>query len=187
MELYFKTREDWRYWLEENHKNTDGIWFVFYKKQSGKPSVLYNEAVEEALCFGWIDSKIKSVDEEHYIQWFTPRRPGSSWSKLNISRVGKLMAEGKMKPAGLAAYENAVKMPESYYESKKDEIQQIPDDLEAALKCNTIANENFKKFPPSSRKLYLMWLGDAKRPETRIARIAKIIDRSEKNIKSPMM
>jgi uncharacterized protein YdeI (YjbR/CyaY-like superfamily) len=187
MELYFKTREDWRSWLEENHKRQDGIWFVFYKKISAKPSVLYNDAVEEALCFGWIDSKIKSVDEEHYIQWFTPRRSGSKWSELNISRVCKLIAEGKMKPAGLAAYENAVKMPESLKESGKNEVQVVPEDLTEALKSNTIAYENFKKFPPSSRRLYLLWLGDAKRPETRIARIAKIVDRSEKNIKSPMM
>jgi len=187
MEMYFKTREDWRNWLEENHKNPEGIWFVFYKKKSGKPSVLYNDAVEEALCFGWIDSKIKSVDEEHYIQWFTPRRPGSTWSKLNISRVVKLLAEGKMKPSGLKAYENAVKMPDISNESRKDEVLPIPDDLSVALKSNSHAYENFHKFPPSSRRLYLLWLADAKRPETRTARIAKILDRSGKNIKSPMM
>jgi uncharacterized protein YdeI (YjbR/CyaY-like superfamily) len=187
MELYFKTRADWRSWLEENYQKTDGIWFVFYKKLSGKPSVAYNDAVEEALCFGWIDGKIKRVNEDYYIQWFTPRRPRSKWSELNISRVNKLLAEDKMRPSGIRAYENAEKRPESFYSQMEDDNLQIPEDLIAALTSNPVANDNFMKFSPSCRKLYLLWLSDAKRQETRLARIAKIVDRSEKNIKAGMM
>lgn len=187
MELYFKTMLEWHLWLEENHKKTEGVWFVFYKKNSGKPSVSYNDAVEEALCFGWIDGKIKRVNEDYYIQWFTPRRKGSRWSKLNTSRVARLIKENRMKPAGLAAFEKTKDKPELIYEIKKDEIPSIPADLNEALKKNKIAYDNFLKSPPSSRRLYIFWLNDAKRPETRASRIEKIVDRSEKNIKAGMM
>ncbi len=187
MELYFKTREDWRSWLEENQVRKEGIWFVFYKKLSGKTTVAYNDAVEEALCFGWIDGKIRSVNEDYYIQWFSPRRSGSRWSKLNISRVQKLITQGKMKQAGLTAYEKAIKTPESFYDKKKDNNLQIPEDLVLALKNNLVAYENFMNFPPSSRKLYVLWLNDAKKMETRVSRIAKIVERSGKNIKAGIM
>jgi uncharacterized protein YdeI (YjbR/CyaY-like superfamily) len=187
MELYFKTREEWHTWLEENHQKEDGIWFVFYKKLSGKQSVAYNDAVEEALCFGWIDGKIKSVNEDYYIQWFTPRRTRSRWSKLNISRVNKLLSEDRMRPAGLAAFEKVKDKPELIYEIKRQDINLIPEDLNAALNENMTAYNNFVKFPPSSRRLYIFWLNDAKRPETRASRIAKIVDRSEKNIKAGMI
>jgi len=187
MELYFKSREDWRLWLEENHLKNEGIWFIYYKKLSGKPTVSYNDAVEEALCFGWIDSKIKKIDEEYYIQWFTPRRKGSKWSDLNIKRVKKLLSEKKMKPAGLSAYDGVVQKPESLDKTRNLNTLPVPDDLNEALKNNSIAFENFMKFSSSSRRLYLGWLNDARRQETRLARIAKIVERSERNIKPGMM
>ena len=183
MELYVKTREEWRKWLEENHTTVHGIWLIYYKKPSGKPRIPYDEAVEEALCFGWIDGKIKRVNEDYYMQWFSPRRPVSRWSELNMSKVRNLIKEGRMKPAGLLAYEAAIKKPSLIYNTKKDENMIIPDDLLIALKNNDISYNNFMKFPPSSRRLYVFWLNDAKRAETRKARIAKIVDRSEKNIK----
>ena len=183
MELYVKTREEWRKWLEENHTTVHGIWLIYYKKPSGKPRIPYDEAVEEALCFGWIDGKIKRVNEDYYIQWFSPRRPVSRWSELNMSKVRNLIKEGRMKPAGLLAYEAAIKKPSLIYNTKKDENMIIPDDLLIALKNNDTSYNNFMKFPPSSRRLYVFWLNDAKRAETRKARIAKIVDRSEKNIK----
>jgi uncharacterized protein YdeI (YjbR/CyaY-like superfamily) len=183
MELYVKTREEWRKWLEENHTTVHGIWLIYYKKPSGKPRIPYDEAVEEALCFGWIDGKIKRVNEDYYMQWFSPRRPVSRWSELNMSKVRNLIKEGRMKPAGLLAYEAAIKKPSLIYNTKKDENLIVPDDLLIALKNNDISYNNFMKFPPSSRRLYVFWLNDAKRAETRKARIAKIVDRSEKNIK----
>lgn len=183
MELYVKTREEWRKWLEENHTTVHGIWLIYYKKPSGKPRIPYDEAVEEALCFGWIDGKIKRVNEDYYMQWFSPRRPVSRWSELNMSKVRNLIKEGRMKPAGLLVYEEAIKKPSLIYNTKKDENLIVPDDLLIALKNNDISYNNFMKFPPSSRRLYVFWLNDAKRAETRKARIAKIVDRSEKNIK----
>jgi len=155
MEVYVKSREEWRKWLEENHSIEQGIWLIYYKKISGKPRVSYNDAVEEALCFGWIDGKIKRVNDDYYMQWFTPRRKGSRWSRLNISRVQRLVSDGLMKPEGLSAYQEALK--------------------------------NFMNSPPGSRKLYLLWLNDAKREETRKGRITKIVERSAKNIRAGMM
>jgi uncharacterized protein YdeI (YjbR/CyaY-like superfamily) len=183
MELYVKTREEWRQWLEENHSAVQGIWLVYYKKPSGKPRIAYNDAVEEALCFGWIDGKIKRVNDDYYIQWFTPRRPGSRWSELNLSKVRGLIELGRMKPAGMLEYEKALKKPERIYDIKKDENLIIPEDLMLALKNNETSYNNFINFPPSSRKLYIFWLNDAKRVETRKARIVRIVERSEKNIK----
>jgi uncharacterized protein YdeI (YjbR/CyaY-like superfamily) len=187
MELYVKTREEWRKWLEENHSSVQGIWLIYYKKPSGKPRIPYNDAVEEALCFGWIDSKIKKVNDDYYIQWFTPRRPGSRWSKLNMGRVQKLIKEGRMRPEGLSAYEEVSKKPKLIYDIRPEDNIPLPDDLSEALKKNIAAHNNFINFPPSSRKLYVFWLNDAKREETRKARIAKIVERSEKNIKAGMM
>ncbi len=183
MEFYPKDREEWHKWLEENHSKMDGIWLIYYKKNSGKPRVSYDDAVEEALCHGWIDGKIKRVNDDYYIQWFTPRRPGSRWSELNMSRVKKLMKEGLMKPAGLLAYEKGMKNPERIYNTKKEENLVIPDDLMIALKNNEAAYKNFINFPPSSRKLYIFWLNDAKREETRKGRIVRIVKQSEMNMK----
>ena len=112
MELYVKNRVEWRKWLEDNHSMVQGIWLIYYKKSSGKPRIPYNEAVEEALCFGWIDGKIKRVNDDYYMQWFTPRRPGSRWSNLNMNRAQKLINEGRMRPAGLVAYKETIKKPE---------------------------------------------------------------------------
>jgi uncharacterized protein YdeI (YjbR/CyaY-like superfamily) len=187
MELYFKNRGEWRKWLEENHSMVQGIWLIYYKKPSGKPRIPYNEAVEEALCFGWIDGKIKKVNDDYYIQWFTPRRPGSRWSKLNMSRVRKLITEGRMRPAGLAAYKETTRKPELIYDIKSETNLPVPDDLIEALKNNIIAYNNFINFPPSSRKLYVLWLISAKRAETRHSRITIIVERSEKNIRAGMM
>jgi uncharacterized protein YdeI (YjbR/CyaY-like superfamily) len=187
MELYVKNREEWREWLEKNHTTAQGIWLIYYKKPSGKQRIPYNDAVEEALCFGWIDSKIKRINDDYYIQWFTPRRPGSSWSELNIDRVQKMIKEGRMTRAGLAVYEEVSSKPVLIKEMNQKAETIVPNDLMNALKRNAVAFINFEKLPPSSRRLYVLWLNDAKRPETRRARIEKIVDRSEKNLRAGMM
>jgi uncharacterized protein YdeI (YjbR/CyaY-like superfamily) len=187
MELYFKTRGEWRNWLDENHSKVRGVWLVYYKKNSEKPRIPYNDAVEEALCYGWIDGKIKRVNEDYYIQWFTPRRPGSRWSKLNMERAGKLIKEGKMRHQGLKAYEETVKEPGLIYEIRTETNISLPDDLLTALQRNSEAYINFNNFPPSSQRLYLLWLSNAKREETRVGRITKIVARAEKNIRAGMM
>ncbi len=186
MELYFTTRKEWRRWLGKNHKTSEGVWLRYYKKPSGKPRIPYVDAVEEALCFGWIDGKIKRINEDYYIQRFTPRRPGSRWSKYNIERIKKLTELGLMKPAGLQAFKESVEKPHLVYDNRKDGIPVIPDDLKFELKKNRTAFKNFNNFTQSSRRMYIDWLNSAKKPETRIRRISKIIDLSEKNIKPGM-
>jgi uncharacterized protein YdeI (YjbR/CyaY-like superfamily) len=186
MELYLKTRKEWRSWLEKNHKTSEEVWLRYYKKPSGKPRIPYVDAVEEALCFGWIDGKIKRINEDYYIQRFTHRRPGSRWSKYNIERIKKLTEQGLVKPAGLQAFKESVKKPYLVYDNRKDGIPVIPDDLKFELKKNTTAFNNFNNFTLSGRRMYIDWLNSAKKPETRIRRISKIIDLSEKNIKPGM-
>jgi uncharacterized protein YdeI (YjbR/CyaY-like superfamily) len=186
MEVYLKTRAEWRKWLEENYSNSEGVWFTYYKKPSGQPSVPYKDAVEEALCFGWIDGKIKRINDDYYIQWFTPRRRGSHWSTLNMSRAQKLIEQNLMRPAGLKEYELAIKNP-AVQEKKPENGAVLPDDLLDGLKENDVAFNNFMKFPSSTRKLYILWVNDAKRAETRIRRIKKVVERSEKNIKAGIL
>ena len=187
MDLYAKNREEWHSWLEENHACVKGLWLIYYKKQSGKPRIPYNEAVEEALSFGWIDGKIKRVNDECYMQWFTPRRPGSRWSKLNIGRAQKLIKEGRMKPEGLAAYNETRKNPGLIQEINAQDNISIPEDLIYALKKNVDAYRNFMNFTQSGRSLYVFWLNSAKKEETRKNRIDKIVERSEKNVKAGMI
>lgn len=187
MELYARNREEWHEWLEKNHSDLNGIWLIYYKKSSGKPRVSYDDAVEEALCFGWIDGKIRRLDEERYMQWYTPRRKGSLWSQLNLKRVEKLISEGRMRSDGLAVYENRLKKTDRNYDRKDNKHLNLPDDLLAALKSEPNAFDNFMGFPVSNRKLYILWLNSAKRPETRSSRIIRIVQNSLKKIKAGMM
>lgn len=187
MELYFTERSEWRKWLNENHSTSSEVWLVYYKKHSGKPRIAYDDAVEEALCFGWVDGKIKRINDDYFIQRFTPRRPGSRWSKYNISRIQKLIEEGLMKPSGLKAYKHALEKPELIYDNKSDGEPVIPDDLLNALNRNSLAHNNFLKFPPSSRRLYIEWLNSAKKAETRLRRIEKIVSNALNNVRPGMM
>jgi uncharacterized protein YdeI (YjbR/CyaY-like superfamily) len=186
-EIYLATHEEWRNWLEKNHTISDGVWLIYYKKQSGKPRIPYGEAVEEALCYGWIDGKIKKVNEDYYKQWFTPRRSGSRWSKLNIERVHRLTKEGRMKEKGLQAFSEVMEKPDLVYDNRPKGDLDIPPDLLEELKENEKALDNFNRFSQSAQQLYLLWLNDAKRAETRLRRIARIVDLCEKNIRPGMM
>ncbi|MGD0342076.1 MAG: YdeI/OmpD-associated family protein [Bacteroidales bacterium] len=185
MELHFTKREEWREWLKNNHASVRETWLVFYKKPSGKPRIPYNDAVEEALCFGWIDGKLKRVNDDYYIQRFTPRRRGSTWSELNISRVRKMISEGLMMKPGLDAFLEYLDNP-SLLTVRNTEVKDIPDALIKELKKNKKAFDNFYNFPVSTRKIYLQWLTNAKREETISRRIGKIIELAEKNIKTSM-
>jgi uncharacterized protein YdeI (YjbR/CyaY-like superfamily) len=187
MEKYFKNRKEWRNWLEKNHSIVDEIWLIYYKKNSGKSRIPYNDAVEEALCFGWIDGKIKRVNEDYYIQRFTPRRPGSRWSKLNLERAQKLIEYGLMKPEGLEAYKKVLEKPELASQIRTDEVPVIPEDLMEALSINGTALTNFLNFPPSARRLYILWMNFAKRAETRAKRIERIVGFAEKNIRTTIL
>jgi len=186
-ELFFKNRDEWRKWLTQNHDANDGVWLIYYKKHTGKESVSYNDAVEEALCFGWIDSVIKSIDNERYKQKYTPRRKNSIWSKLNKSRVEKMMEQGLMTEYGLKKIDEAKKnglWNKAYGSREKPEI---PQELLDALEKDKIAKENFMNFANSHQTTYLYWYLSAKRPETRAKRLAQIVEFAHKNQKPGMM
>jgi uncharacterized protein YdeI (YjbR/CyaY-like superfamily) len=181
----FANRATWRAWLEKNHARAAEVWLVFYKKGTGRASVDYADSVEEALCFGWIDGLKKRVDAERYMHRFTPRRRGSRWSAINIARVQRLRAAGLMTPAGLAAFE-----PDNTYDpgalSERTGAIRLPRDIERALRRNRRAWRNFTALAPSYRRTYVLWLTNAKRPETKRKRLAEALERLERNEKLGM-
>jgi uncharacterized protein YdeI (YjbR/CyaY-like superfamily) len=175
----FEAYGDWQKWMAKNHDAYDGVWLKFAKKSSGEKSINYQEAIEVALCYGWIDSQVKSFDDKFYLQKFTPRRAKSIWSKINVEKAEKLIKEHKMQPAGQlqvdlaktdgrwkAAYEGQSKMP-------------IPEDFVVALNKNKKAKEFFEKLNGSNRYAILFRLHHSKRPETREANIKKFIQMLE--------
>lgn len=174
---------DWRAWLRNNHLSNEGVWLTFHRKALAKPTLSYEEAIEEALAFGWIDSVIKKIDDRRYARKFTPRRPGSIWSSSNIERVNRLGREGRMTKWGLDVFE---KRPDkiSLLEKFKTEPIESPKDLLKALKKNRVAWANFQHFTPSYRKRYLMWISGAKRPETRRKRIDEAVLLISRNVKA---
>ena len=169
------SRDEWRAWLERNHERPDGIWLVSFKKASGKPGVSYPEAVEEALCFGWIDSRPNALDDERYMQYFSPRKPKSPWSAVNKRRIEDLITRGLMTPAGVTKIE-AAKRDGSWGAYDAIERLEIPDDLAAALHASPDADANFRAFGDSTKKQILWWIASAKRPETRATRIARAVE-----------
>lgn len=181
--LQVSERREWRRWLEANQETKKAIWLLFYKKWVGKGGLSYDDAIEEALAFGWIDGKVRKVDDQRYGLRFTPRRPGSVWSKLNISRVEKLLREGKMTARGMEAFERKTDRVPLAEQFKSDE-HSVPMDLLAALEWNEKAFENFSKFAPSYRKRYLMWLASAKTTETRKRRVEEAVDLIARNVKN---
>ncbi|OGO22882.1 MAG: hypothetical protein A2Z28_02770 [Chloroflexi bacterium RBG_16_51_9] len=176
--LYFPNRPAWQKWLEKHHDKEKDVWLLRYKKDSGKPSVSYEDALEEALCFGWIDGKIKGIDNEKSGLRFSPRKARSRWSKVNRDKAEKLIAEGRMTAAGLAKIEEAKKSGAWDNAYVLREKQEIPADLEEALSKNKVAWDNFHSFPPSRRNPYIYWLNEAKTPATRQRRIAEVVTRS---------
>jgi uncharacterized protein YdeI (YjbR/CyaY-like superfamily) len=183
-EIYLRNRKEWREWLSKNHdKEEKGVWLVFYKKRTKKRTLEYNEAVEEALCFGWIDSIIKKIDEEKYVRKFTPRKPDSLWSELNKQRVEKIMKEGKMTEHGLVKIEAA---KGSLLWDKRDRPQikfDMPAELEKALKKNKKARDFFEQLAPTYKKQFIGWIKMAKREETKIKRLKETIEKLEKGEK----
>jgi uncharacterized protein YdeI (YjbR/CyaY-like superfamily) len=181
--LYFKNSKEWREWLHENHNSATKIYLIFYKVGSAMESMRWEEAVQVAICYGWIDSTVKRLDDERRRQMFTPRKDKSVWSKLNKTYIEKLLAEDLMHESGLRKIEIA-KQNGSWESLDHVENHIMPDDLKLAFEQNTTALENYNKFSPSYRKSYLYWLNQAKREATRSARIAEIISLCEQNIKS---
>lgn len=181
--IHLKTRAEWRTWLEQHHTQTAGIWLIGYKKATGKPRFDYDEAVEEALCFGWIDSKPNKLDEERSMLWFAPRKPGTGWSRLNKARVERLITQGLMMPAGLAKVE-AAKQDGSWTALDAIEALEIPPDLEQALIAHDKAKQNFEAFPRSVKRGILEWIASAKKPETRTSRIEETAQLAAQNLRA---
>jgi uncharacterized protein YdeI (YjbR/CyaY-like superfamily) len=180
--LHIHNRGSWRTWLQNNHALSTGVWLVVSKKKSSTPAVLYDEAVEEALCFGWIDSQLQKSDEESYLLWMSPRKPGSIWSLNNKRRIEKLTKKGVMTAAGLQKI-NAAKKDGSWDVIDDIETLTIPDDLQQALEHNRQAMNNFTSFPASSKKMLLFWILSAKKSETRAKRIQQTVTLAAQNIK----
>jgi len=182
----FPSRAAWRAWLVKNHAKADELWLVYYKKASGKPSVDYAASVEEALCFGWIDGIKKRIDEHRYVHRFTPRRPGSRWSPLNIKRADQLIAAGRMMPAGAAAFEQRKGYDAKVLAARAGSEIPLTPEIEHALRASRRAWENFTALAPSHRKQYAGWLRSAKRPEILVKRLAEAVALLERNAKLGM-
>lgn len=182
-ELYFKNDIEWRTWLEKNHDKSSGVYLIFYKVSSDKESMRWEEAVKVALCFGWIDSTVKKLDDERRRQYFCPRKPKSVWSKVNKTYLVELTAEGKMHESGTQKMIDAIK-DGSWTALDDVENLVIPKELQTAFDKHPKAFENYQNFSPSYRKSYLYWLNQAKREATREKRIAEIIRLCAGNIKS---
>ncbi|MEO1209712.1 MAG: YdeI/OmpD-associated family protein [Cyanobacteria bacterium J06638_20] len=165
-------RDEWRRWLMDNHERSDGIWLVTFKKQCGDRYVSYDAVVEEALCFGWIDSLPRKLDAERTMLWMAPRKPKSGWSKVNKERIAAMVAAGRMTPTGLAKIE-AAKQDGSWTALDAIEALEIPSDLQTALDANPVAKRYFEAFPRSAKRGILEWIISAKRPETRAKRVAE--------------
>ncbi|MBN2266399.1 MAG: YdeI/OmpD-associated family protein [Candidatus Aminicenantes bacterium] len=173
----FRKAADWRAWLEKNHATASEIWIAYYKKGSGKRSVTYREALDEALCYGWIDSTIRRVNGERYMQRYTPRKPGSIWSARNKSHIARLAKAGRMAPPGAAKVE-AARRDGSWDRLRAiDPNPETPPDLLAELEMHAGDEALWAKLAPSHKKMYAWWILDAKRPETRSRRIRETVEK----------
>ncbi|MFC4874426.1 YdeI/OmpD-associated family protein [Negadavirga shengliensis] len=179
----FTSREDWRRWLEDHHTEKSAIFMIIYRQKSQIASLTYEEAVEEALCFGWIDSKANKRDADSYYLYFAPRNAKSRWSKINRDRVAKMESQGLMRPSGQELVDLAKST--GTWEALMDvENLVIPADLLHLLDSKPEASKNFQAFSPSSRKIILEWIMSAKRPETRQKRIMETVRLAEINVKA---
>lgn len=181
--LFFTTKDDWRAWLEKNHRRKNGVWLLHYKKHTKKPGLNHFDAVKEALCFGWIDSTLKRIDDERFILKYSPRKPKSVWSKINKENAEKMIAAGKMTTAGFEKIQQAKKQglwDIAYTNTMKE---RIPLDLKQALLADREAWGNFQHFANSYRNMYCGWVKTAKTEETRRKRIAEVVRRSKQNKK----
>lgn len=174
--LYFEYLAEWCTWLQENHNKSTGIWLVFYKKESGKPTLNYEESVEEALCYGWIDSVIKKIDEQSYVRKFTPRKDGSNWSDLNKKRVEKLIREGRMTEIGMAKIEIAKQNGEWEKPDQPRPQFVMREEFQAALEQHPKARQFFNSLNKADRQQYIYWVASAKREDTRRKRIKESLE-----------
>lgn len=174
--------QKWRQWLQKNHNKKQSVWLIYYKKESSKPTFSWSDAVDEALCFGWIDSVRKPIDEEKFIQFFSKRKAKSTWSKINKEKVQRLIDEGRMTKAGLESIKTA-KQNGSWSMLDSVEALTIPPDLKKEFKAKGGSKEYFESLSRSARKAILQWLVLARRPETRQKRISEIAELAAQGLK----
>ncbi|MDQ3821903.1 MAG: YdeI/OmpD-associated family protein [Actinomycetota bacterium] len=182
---FFETPAAFRAWLAEHHETASEIWVGYYKKATGKPTMTWVEAVEEALCYGWIDGKRQRIDDERHRQRFTPRRRGSNWSAVNVAKVAELRAQGRMTPAGEAAFAARRDDPSAVYSYERRHEAAFDAEQEAELRANPAAWEWFDAQPPSYRTMATFWVVSAKRPETRARRLATLVECSAEGRRVP--
>jgi uncharacterized protein YdeI (YjbR/CyaY-like superfamily) len=174
-----KTKKEWRTWLRKNHKKESKVFLISYKKHTGVPSISHKEAMEEAICFGWIDTTLKRLDDERYQRCFVKRTEKGRWSKNTLSYAEKMIKHRKMTKLGMVMYQAGLRNTIISHDLPKN--PEIPQDLLSALTGK--AKENFANFAPSYRKFYIYWIERAKRPETRMKRIKEVARRAKKNKK----
>lgn len=180
---FFATAALFRSWLEEHHESHDELWVGLYKKSSGRPSITWPEAVDEALCFGWIDGLRRSVDGDSYEIRFTPRKPASNWSAVNIARVEALLEEGRMHTAGIAAYQRRLEKKSRVYSYEQRKRATLDAEAEAKFRAHPEAWAFFESQPPGYRKTAVFWVVSAKREETRRRRLATLIEDSAQGLR----
>jgi uncharacterized protein YdeI (YjbR/CyaY-like superfamily) len=181
----FKDRAEWHKWLEENGSSEKEVWVIIYKKHYGRRGLQYQEAVEEAICFGWIDSKMQSIDTSKFRQRFSPRKKTSIWSKINKETAEKMIQRGKMTPAGFETINKAKANGKWSAAYSSRTAPAIPEDLEKALRGNEPAWMNFKEFSNSTKLRYIYWVNTAKKEETRQRRINAVVKKTnQKNVVS---
>ncbi len=174
-EFLAKNSEHWREWLDQHHQDCTEVWLVFYKKHTGKQGLGYRQAVNEALCYGWIDGMKRRLDEERYAYRFTPRKPRSKWSDLNIKLAEELIASGRMMANGMAAFEARIEYDSEFLKQKARSDMALSTDIEAELKTHEAAWQNFNNLAAGYRRQYVNWLMTAKKPETRRKRLDEAI------------
>jgi uncharacterized protein YdeI (YjbR/CyaY-like superfamily) len=171
--LYVEDRGKWRAWLQANSECAAEVWLLFYKKDTGRPTIAYADAVEEAICFGWIDGKIKNLDQARFARLFTPRKPKSKWSRINIERARKMISEGKMTAAGSKVFDPHNRTPAF--------PTHLPPALEEQFRKREDAWENFTRFPPSYQRMTIGWVASAKQEATQLRRLQQLIAESAAN------
>jgi uncharacterized protein YdeI (YjbR/CyaY-like superfamily) len=185
--LFFSSPSEFRAWLEDHHETSSELWVGYYKKATGKPTMTWSEAVDEALCFGWIDGKLQRIDEERHRQRFTPRRPNSNWSAINIAKVAELRKQGRMTPAGEAAFAARREDRSAVYSYERRHEAAFDAEQDAQFRANETAWAWFSDQSASYRQLATFWVVSAKRPETRARRLATLLECSAEGRRVPAL
>ncbi len=179
--IFFASPQEFYDWLEEHHETETEVYVGYYKKATGLPSLTWSEAVDQALCFGWIDGRVNRIDDERHMQRFTPRKPSSNWSKVNVEKVSRLKRAGLMRPAGMVAFDKRSDEKTGIYSFEREGAA-LPPEYENRLRANSAAAEYFNGRPPWYRRTATHWVVSAKREETRLRRLAQLIEDSAKGL-----